>query len=235
MLESRGIATTVLGLARPTLEKAQPPRSLFVPFELGRPVGEPNDAAFQARVLQQALGLLDRHDGPVILVDFPDDAPGATDQAQWHPPLPSCGAGTTRDIARWIADVSAEIALLRPAWEQARQASGRTTVGVSGQPPQDWAEFAASFMTGATPGTVTHTSPALALRYLIDDLKAYYGEAAQAHEAAPSSRQINQWFWRETIAGAFVLALREACIGSPNKAIDTVASRFFVPRPYLPD
>jgi len=40
---------------------------LMLPFMLGRPLGEPNDAMFQRRVLLQALRLLERDDGPVIL------------------------------------------------------------------------------------------------------------------------------------------------------------------------
>ena len=45
-----------------------------MPFELGRPFGVPNDAAFQRRVLIAALKLLDRESGPV-LVDYPEDVP----------------------------------------------------------------------------------------------------------------------------------------------------------------
>lgn len=234
MLESRGVPTTVLGLVRPTLEKTQPPRSLFVPFELGRPLGEPNDPAFQARVLRHALGLLERQDGPVILEDFPDDAPGASDHPGWRPPLAPCGPSPVRDAAAWSLALGAEIDQLRPAWDMARLRHGRTSVGVCGQPPPAWAAFAASFMRGAAVGSVTHPTPALALRYMVDDLKAYYGEAAQADGAGPSARQINQWFWRETIAGQFLVALRAACIGSQSKSIDLVADRFLVPRPYLP-
>ena len=47
MIEARGIATVVIGLVRPHLETIRPPRALFVPFELGRPLGAPEDAAFQ--------------------------------------------------------------------------------------------------------------------------------------------------------------------------------------------
>ena len=49
-----------------------------MPFELGRPLGVPGDAAFQTRVLRAALQLLEAPRGPV-LVDFPDDAPTAAD------------------------------------------------------------------------------------------------------------------------------------------------------------
>lgn len=48
MLESLGLTTTVIGLVRPHIEKSANPRGLFVPFPLGRPLGEPGDAAFPA-------------------------------------------------------------------------------------------------------------------------------------------------------------------------------------------
>ena len=47
MLEERGLATTVIGLVRPHMERSGNPRGLFVPFPLGRPLGEAGDAAFQ--------------------------------------------------------------------------------------------------------------------------------------------------------------------------------------------
>ena len=81
MLEERGLATTVIASVLPQVEKTRPPRAMFVPFMLGRPLGEPNDPAFQRRVLLQALGLLERSDGPVILEQFPDDNPGWFDRS----------------------------------------------------------------------------------------------------------------------------------------------------------
>ena len=42
-----------------------PPRGLFCDFPLGRPLGIPNDAAFQHRVLARALGLLES-DAPTV-------------------------------------------------------------------------------------------------------------------------------------------------------------------------
>lgn len=79
-MESRGFATTAIGLVRYQMEQVKPPRGLWTPFQLGRPLGEPEDAVFQRRVLMQALGLLERTDGPVILEDFPDDPPGWSDR-----------------------------------------------------------------------------------------------------------------------------------------------------------
>jgi len=64
-LEEEGIATVAVVLIRPQAENTKPPRALWVPFELGRPFGPPNDAAFQKRVILAALGMLVEDGGPV--------------------------------------------------------------------------------------------------------------------------------------------------------------------------
>jgi len=66
-LEAAGIPTVSISLIRLHSEKMRPPRALWVPYELGRPMGVPNDAAFQTRVLRAALSLLARTDGPLIV------------------------------------------------------------------------------------------------------------------------------------------------------------------------
>jgi len=66
MLEARGTPTVAIGLVRPQMERTRPPRGLWTPFQLGRPLGEPGDPEFQRRVLMRALGLLERRDGPVV-------------------------------------------------------------------------------------------------------------------------------------------------------------------------
>ena len=206
MLEQRGLATTVLALVLPQVEKTRPPRALMTPFMLGRPVGEPADAAFQRRVLLQALSLLERADGPVILDHFPDDSPSWFDRADWAPAVALPALRLARTSDEWASALRAEMALMLPEWERFKARFGRTTVGLAGQPPADWPAFAASFLDGALPTVTVHDSPALALRFLADDLKALYGEAVQAQGETPSARQIDQWFWRQTVAGQLLMA-----------------------------
>jgi hypothetical protein len=121
MLQTRGLPTVTIGLVRPHLVAVKPPRSVFVPFQLGRPLSEPNDPAFQRRVLMQALALPERRDGPVILQDFPDDAPGADDRRGWTPPLLSEAADPATPEA-WAVALAREMTALRPMWMQARAA-----------------------------------------------------------------------------------------------------------------
>jgi hypothetical protein len=54
-------------------------------------------------------------------------------------------------------------------------------------------------------------------------------KAAQADGAAPSSRQVDTWFWRQTAAGQLLIALRDVALNSENNALRTVGGRFFVP------
>ncbi len=59
-IEEEGIATVAVSLIRPQTENTRPPRALWVPFELGRPFGPPNDPVFQKRVILAALRMLER-------------------------------------------------------------------------------------------------------------------------------------------------------------------------------
>ena len=236
MIETRGIATVVIGLVRPHLETTKPPRSLWVPFPLGRPLGEAEDPAFQHRVLMAGLELLECRDGPVVLVDFPDDVPSMADTAGWTPQvdLPPLPSSLPADAADWATAVTAEIERLRPHWAGALDRFGRTTVGLSRLPPEQWAPYAATFLKGEIPQSIVDgLSPALLLRTIADDIKALYSEAVQATGPQPSSAQVNRWFWNRTLAGQLLRALRLAALASPHNGFNTVGSRFIVPGPWI--
>ena len=234
MLEERGLPTTVLALVLPQVVNTRPPRALMTPFTLGRPLGEPNDSDFQRRALLQALRLLERTDGPVILEHFPDDNPSLFDRPDWQPSVTVPPPGLYADASEWASAFRDELELVLPAWERFESRFGRSTVGLSGQSLQDWPDFATAFLRGELPTVPLHDTPALALRFLCDDIKAMYGEAVQADGPAPSAGQIDRWFWRETVAGQLLIALRSKAMVSENNALKTVGGRFFVPVPYLP-
>jgi hypothetical protein len=224
-LEEEGIATVAISLIRPQTENTKPPRALWVPFELGRPFGPPGDPAFQKRVLLAALQLLERRDGPVIIEDFPDDDPRARPDPQWQPPLPpaaSSDAPATR--------LEGEIAQLRGAHDHWVVQYGRSTVGLSGLSVAECGRIVAAWLAGERPTSPRDGfSPILLLRFAVDDLKAYYLEAAAAGAVRPSSRQLGDWLWNGTAAGTAFVALRAMGLAGDDERLKAVLGNFMVP------
>jgi hypothetical protein len=67
VIEKSGIPTVCLSLLREITEKVKPPRALFVPYRMGYPLGEPNNADLQRRVIRSALAVLELdHPLPVL-------------------------------------------------------------------------------------------------------------------------------------------------------------------------
>ena len=130
-LEEEGIATVAVVLIRPQAENTKPPRALWVPFELGRPFGPPNDPALQKRVLLDALNMLVEGGGPVRIIDFPDDDPRARPDPAWQPPFKpaTVASGSAESHA---SRLEAEILLLQGAHQRWMEQHGRSTVGLSG-------------------------------------------------------------------------------------------------------
>ena len=113
--EEEGLATTQISLVREHTEAIKPPRALWVPFILGRPLGTPGDTAFQRNVLLATLRLLELPAGPV-LQDYPHDAPHAADPAALDTegfacPVNFAGTRSDGDLA---AALQREIAELAP-------------------------------------------------------------------------------------------------------------------------
>lgn len=65
-IEYAGITTVSISVLREITEKIHPPRALFVPFPLGYPLGEPENAELQTRILRAMFALLPRNDFPVL-------------------------------------------------------------------------------------------------------------------------------------------------------------------------
>jgi hypothetical protein len=65
-IERAGIATVSISLLREVTSALKPPRALFAPFPMGYPLGEPNNAPLQHRIIAAALGLLERNSVPVL-------------------------------------------------------------------------------------------------------------------------------------------------------------------------
>lgn len=210
----------------------RPPRFLWVPFELGRPFGAPGDAVFQTKVLRAVLALLERTDGPVILADFPEDAPAATEEevAGWVCPVNLPKPAAVAEPAM-LEDVLREIGQLAPWYVFAREArGGRTTVGVSGLAIEEAVRFLHGFFDGLAENPAPTMSLGEAVRLANEDIRTWYLEAAAARPGGATSRVLADWFWGETAAGRLLLALRPVCAKSADAGVRAVAETQFVPR-----
>lgn len=228
-LEEEGIATVAVVLIRPQAENTKPPRALWVPFELGRPFGPPNDPTFQKRVVLTALGMLVEGGGPVRIIDFPDDDPRARPDPAWQPPFMPAAvvSGSAESLA---SRLEAEILLFQEAHRRWMEQHGRSTVGLSGLAIGDSARYVADWMRGkAPPSPRDGFSAPLILRFAVDDLKAFCLEAAAAGTAKPSSRQLTDWLWNATATGAAIHALREMLQAHEDDRLRLIVSNFMVP------
>ena len=93
------------------------------------------------------------------------------------------------------------------------------------------ANFAASFTGDATASAYdAGLSAGVALKRVCDDLKAYHYEAVAAQPGNLSSREIDHWFWFETITGKVFLEIQQACLRSDDKSLQPLGKLSLVPR-----
>jgi hypothetical protein len=70
VIEKAGIPTVALSLLLMVSKKVRPPRTLYVPFSFGYPLGKPNDQKLQHQVIRAALDLLESPEDMPILRKF---------------------------------------------------------------------------------------------------------------------------------------------------------------------
>jgi hypothetical protein len=75
-IESVGIATISISLAKDITEKLRLPRALFFGFPLGHPIGYPQQASRHRRVLRQLLRYLKEIESPGTIIDMDANADG---------------------------------------------------------------------------------------------------------------------------------------------------------------
>lgn len=231
-LEGAGIPTTQISLVRLHTEKIRPPRALWVSFELGRPFGPPGDRPFQTGVTRAVLALLERPQGPV-LEDYPEDLPAqAEEDGGWACPVSFAAppAELSGDAAL-AAALANEMALLQPWYERALDGLGRTTVGVSTLDIDGVRDFVQALLTAETPPVpIGDLSLADSIPLVAEDLKAFYFESAVAQPGGPSSRQLTEWFWNTTQAGAILRTLKTRFEASEDKSLQLLGQVLLVPR-----
>lgn len=228
-LEEDGLATTQISLIRLHTEKTRPPRALWVPYELGRPLGPPGDAPFQRRVLMATLNLLQAESGP-LLVNYPEEAPKATeaDMEGWVCPInltpPTGDGGAAGD------SLDSEMKSLMPWYNLAMESRGRSNLGASGLTLEDARAVVLSFVDGEPAAApVAGVSTAEGLRLAIDDLKAFYVDAATAQPSNAEGSDIQDWFWRETAFAEMLQDLRINLMKSDDEYLAVAGEWFMVP------
>jgi hypothetical protein len=228
-IEREGVPTAQISLIREQTAAIRPPRALWVPFMLGRPLGAPNAPEFQRKVLRHLLDLFERPSGPV-LEDFPEDAPADT-PGETAFACPVSFAREAADSDDPIDAMQREIAQLAPWYELAMKRRGRSTVGVSGLTIEEAARFAASY-AGDTPAApyAEDLTAGVALKRACDDLKAYHYEAVAAQPGNLSAKDIDRWFWFDTATARVFLQIRQACLRSEDKSLQPLGKLTLVPR-----
>lgn len=200
------------------------PRFLWVPFELGRPFGTPNEPDFQRRVLHAALSLLERESGPTVLADFPDDAPATHDEIVWACPVSfTPDTGAEKDLP---GAARAEMARLA-AWAELAPAPRPN----SAMTLDDMITLLAEVTENGSAGAPTGDRPLLeSLRLAADDLRTWYLHAALQQPGSADSAARTDWFWRETAMGRLLGALAARLRDDPDPALRAFAERAVVPR-----
>ena len=203
----------LVGLIPQHVERMRPPRALVVPFELGRPFGEPGDAQFQRDVLTAALDLLQAPAGPATSF-YEKDAPSSTPIEGWSCPVNFAEpAATATELDRLLTEVQ----LLSPWFDRARSRRGQTITGTSGLEVEGICRLLWSLLQNEAISLASSSAVPADTRFgdrvklAIEDLKAFYAEAVTEQPNPGSAMQVQQWFWHETVAGELLFKLRKAC------------------------
>jgi len=232
-LEDEGIPTVQVSLVREHTEAIEPPRALWVPFMLGRPLGAPDDPIFQKRVALAALRLFERSPGPV-LEDFPEDAPDAGSAEDTQGAACPVSFASNAPEATPAQSVIEEIAQLRMWHELGVRRRGRTAVGATRLPLETLVQSIAARAEGDPKPALHEALPtADALRHACEEIKTYYFEAKMAQPGSHTSTSVRSWFWGETVAARLLLQLHAAIADDSDPATKDFARNYLIPRAVL--
>ena len=208
--EDEGLSTVIVALVREHVLAMQPPRSLWVPFVLGRPFGAPYNTGLQDRVLRAALALLDLAGPGPLLEDFNEEAP--VGDSDWAFP------GELDD-----SSLQAELQDIRPYWQQVHDRNGGSTFGISGLRIEQAIEYVSQFYSDAPMDNPRGMSRIGRARFAIDDIKAFYLEAATSGGKQASAFQLAEWFWEQTLAGEMIREVQERARTSEDKNLRMIS------------
>ncbi len=216
-----GIATVQISLVHQVTAATKPPRALWVPFPFGRPLGPPNRPDIQFDVLRRTLALVGQAAGPA-LIDY--DGPEGDEHVEntaWSCPVTFPAAEPESESGALVAQLRLEAQLLRPWFDEGQRTRGRTSVGTSGKGVDSIDEMLeilvrfASDVDMTVPDGYAHPMPQL-LRYITDDIRDFYYEAATSKPGAafPSPLDLLEWFFLQTVAGDVFYQVRERLLAA---------------------
>jgi hypothetical protein len=214
VFEATNLSTVQISLVKEHTQKVRPPRALFCGFPYGLALGKPNDAAYQHRVLAATFSLLDHATGPV-LEEFPEDIVPAT-----APAAPSSERPT---------DPAFELTGLRGYYTQFVERYGRTAVGLSGIPQTRFrgvVRLLEQFVADGSLAGLEHPegiTPLQYLRYVCDDLKAFYREAYLIQYPDADGARVEAWLWYETAMGDLIRRVRDRVKSSDDPYAQAIA------------
>ena len=219
-IESEGLSTTGISLVREHTQAMAPPRALWVPFPLGRPLGSAGDPAFQHRVIAAALALLDQSAVPV-LEDFPEPAPDDGAGEAWSCPVRFAPPAHGQDTA---GAARTELAGLATWHELATRRRGRTAADTSGLAVEQCLELVIdACRTG-------RTDDVRRLKAAVEDLKTHYVEAVTARPGNPPAGAADSMLWNASALGAMLRHLAARGAESEDAAMRFFTTDSLVPR-----
>ena len=221
VFEEAGLSTTTIALVKEHAARVKPSRALAVPFPYGYALGRANDAAFQHKVIDASLDLLQQETVPV-LAEFPEDGEGPVSLLQ--------ASVVQADGAKAPSDPADEVTALRTYYERwVEQQGGRTLVGLSGIPQRRfrgvirYLQAYAQGRDGDAPERPADVSLPQYIRWCIDDLKAFYYEARMNQRPEAGKDDLHQWFWGETAMGKLVVDIAQLMDASEDPEVKGTA------------
>ena len=214
VFEAANLSTVQISLIKEHTQKVRPPRALYCGFPYGLALGKPNDPEYQHRVLAAAFSLLDGATGPV-LEEFPEDIVPATTPAAPANERP--------------ADPAFELTGLRGYYTRFVERYGRTAVSLSGIPQTRFRGVVRLLEQYVADESLDGMEPpdgvtALQyLRYVCDDLKAFYREAYLAQYPTADGAQVEAWLWHETAMGDLIRRVRDRVKSSDDPYAQAIA------------
>lgn len=229
-LESAGIASASISLIREHTEVMQPPRALWVPFPLGRPLGVPHNAAFQTKVLRALLELFERPSGPVLEA-FPEDAPPDpvwASGAMQGEACPVFFGSPSVQSDNPLAVLLDELDQLAPWQALGAQRRGASGFGLAGQTPAALAKQ----LVALVESPITHPADWQSAKLAVDDLRTFYEEAAASQPSPLPPAALAEWFYTRTQLGRVLQTLRELGIAHEDATARQIADRMLIPRKF---